>query len=211
MKKTFIFRLAILLLAGLFTVACGNNTNESHWENEVRMTRLVLTESLDSQWCCPSWDMTEEKWAVYHANIAKSNPAWEEARPHFIKYTDDFNTSIWQANDFGGVYIDINGIFNICVVGNRQPINSDYLIYKQVRYTLKLLESILYETSEVMEDYTIWNVGICEVCNNVSFCLEDEKMMQPFIGYLKRKKLYRPNILHFYVGENNIVLQSTGT
>ena len=205
MKKAFVLGLTILLLAGLFTVACENNDNGLHWENDVRIIHLVSTESLDSQWCCPSWEMTEEKWAVYHANIAKSNPAWEEARPHFIKYTDDFNTVVWHAKDFGGVYIDINGIFNICVVGNRQPVKSDYLIYRQVWYTLKLLESILDGTSEVMDDYTIWMVGICEVCNSVNICLEDEKMIQPFIGYLKSKELYRPNILHFYVGENDIV------
>ena len=70
---------------------------------------------------------------VYWANFARSRIAWEEARTRFLtpdgKYTDDY----------GGVFIDKNGIFNISVVGNYQPVKSDYLIYRQVSNSFNLL------------------------------------------------------------------------
>jgi len=205
MKKTFIFVLAILMLFGFLTVTCENYDNNLSWENEVRMTYLVQTESLDSQRCCVWPEITDEPDEIYFENHRKSWIAWEEVRPNFIKYTSDFNTVIWYADDFGGVYIDGDGIVNICVVGGRQPMKSDYLIYRKVSYSYKFLDSIYEEIGEIMDDYSIWMTGVCEKCNRVQICLENKEKIQPLIEHLKSKKLFKPNTLHFYIGENDII------
>jgi hypothetical protein len=162
---------------------------------------------LDSRWCCAPTEMTD----VYLNNIARSHAAWEEARTHFTividKYTDDYGT-VWvdekYTDDFGGVFLDENGINNISVVGNRKPVKSDYIIYKRVGNSYNFLLSILDETSEKMLEYTIWTAGICEKCNKVFICLENEKNINPFIGHLKTKKLFKRNTLNIFVGEADI-------
>ena len=148
--------------------------------------------ALDSFDCCEWIELTD----LYDVNIVKSRLAWEEAETHFTEVNGEYT------DDFGGVFIDENGIFNISVVGNRKPVISDYLIYRQVSNSYNFLENLLDEISEVMEEYTIWEAGVCEVCNKVTIALENEKKIHSLIEYLKRNNLFRRNTLNIFVGEN---------
>jgi len=126
------------------------------------------------------------------------------------EYIDDWGTKwideIWT-DDFGGVCIDENGICHISVVGNRKPIKSKYLIYKQVSNSYNYLKSILDEISEQMQftDYTVWQAWISECCNSLSICLENEGMIHSLIEHLKTNNLFKSNVLKIYVGKNVIV------
>jgi hypothetical protein len=203
MKKAFFLGLAILLLAGFFSVACNSNDDPSASRTGIESDWVTL----DSLYCCPMVEITDEN--AYWDNIAKSQPAWEEARTHFTivnnKYTDDYGV-VWvdekYTDDYGGVYVDENGIFHISVVGNRKPVKSDYLIYKQVSNSYNFLESILVEISEQMEEFTVWKAGIYECCNSVLIFLENEEKIHLLIDHLKTNNLFRRNTLKIYVGEN---------
>jgi len=70
----------------------------------------------------------------YWDNFGESSTAYEEAIKHFITENGNYT------NDFGGVYIDENGIHNICVVGFRRPVKSDYLIYRRVKNSINFFK-----------------------------------------------------------------------
>ena len=79
------------------------------------------------------------------------------------------------------------------------PVKSDYLIYQKVNNSYNFLDSIQEEISETMDMFNIWQVGICERCNKVLVCLENEKEINSLINYLKAKNLFKPNTLKIYV------------
>ena len=199
MKKTLILGFSILLIAGFFMAACQNN-------GEGGKTAL-LDRSIEEGWLlldsydCHPYLKIEEITDLYHVNSSKGFAEWNEAIKHFTtedgKYTDDF----------GGVSIDENGIFNILMVGNREPVKSDYFVYRQVSNSYNFLESIMDELTELTsQDYTfwtIWTISLCGVCNKVFISLENENRIQPIIEHLKIKKLFKRDTLSIFVGENH--------
>lgn len=149
---------------------------------------------LDSSNCCAEFEQSE----AYTENFAKSMAAYDEAIALFTT-TDGKYT-----NDFGGVFVDGNGIHNICVVGNREPVKSDYLIYKQVDNTYNFLESIVEEVGNNSQEYSVWTVATCQFCNKVLICLENESKIPLLVEHLKSKDLFKKGALNIYIGENGI-------
>lgn len=151
---------------------------------------------LDSSNCYAEFEQSE----AYFENIAKSTAAYDEAIAFFTttdgKYTDDF----------GGVFIDGNGIYNICVVGNREPVKSDFLIYKQVENSLNFLNSVFDELGSVPQQFTIWMVGVCENSNSVVVCIESINKIPLIISHLKTNSLFNTETMKFFIGENDIAL-----
>ena len=141
-----------------------------------------------------------EQSSSYEDNITLSTAAYEEVITHF-RTTDGKFT-----DDFGGVYVDENGLHNICVVGDRKPVTSDYIIYKQVDNAYNFLESIVGNLSIESKRFSIWMISICENCNIVLVCLEDERKISPLIEHLKSNNLFRKGTLNIFVGSNEIVL-----
>lgn len=136
---------------------------------------------------------------TYYNNLSKSKTAYEDTIPYFTengKYTDDF----------GGVFIDNNGMYNICVVGNREPIKSDYLVYKKVDNSFNFLEIIVGEISEIAHDFTIWRAGTSVSQNAVVIYLKDGNKLTLLIEYLKSKNLYQENALKILIEEKGIIL-----
>ena len=146
---------------------------------------------LENGSCCP----TSEQSGSYWDNIVQSAKAYEKAIARFTRVNGK------RTNDFGGVFIDENGLYNICVVGNRKPVSSDYLIYRQVENSYNFLFSVYESVSEVMQEYSVWQAGVCEQCNGVLICLEDESKIASLIKYLQKEKLFKKNVLNIYVGE----------
>jgi len=191
MKRTFVLGLAVLFFSGLFIVTC---------QNDIETAEGNFTRSASSEIC-----KINKSTGFYDENIGKSWAAWEEARVHFFieyyEYTSTLGTYTKQkwTDDFGGVYINENGIVNILVVGNRMPVKSDYLIYKKVNNSYNFLDSIYVEISESMDKFGIWQAGVCELCNKVLVCLESEKEINTLINHLKTNNLFKRNTLKIFV------------
>ena len=190
MKKACILGLAILL-TGLFAVACETNPNEIADEIAGDYWMRVYNRNA----CCTPFVRNVPDDVRFH-NTRKGMAVFEEeARPHFTtvdgRWTDDF----------GGVFIDGNGFYNILVVGNRRPVKSDYLIYRQVHNSYNFLDSIRNEIRGIMIEnrYTIWGVAVRNSCNRVLIELENEKKMYSIIEHLKTKNLFRHNTLRIFV------------
>lgn len=137
--------------------------------------------------------------AAYDYNFIQSTAVFENAINHFKTSDGKFT------DDFGGVYVDNNGIYNICIVGNKKPIPPDYLIYKLVDHSYNFLLSIYDETTKVMQEYSVWRAFICEECNKLLVCFEEETKISTFIEHLKEKDLFRKWTLNIYIGINDIV------
>ncbi|MCL2796650.1 MAG: hypothetical protein FWD58_01150 [Firmicutes bacterium] len=181
MIKKIIFVGALLVVAmGLFA-SCGNGDD---W------TRLKSEE------CCGPTETTDAYWD----NIGKSSAELEGVLKYFTVSGEK------RTDDFGGVYIDDNGILNVCVVGNRTPVKSDYIIYKRVKNSYNFLYGVYEGASDIITEYSVWSVAICEKCNRVAICLEKESEIQPLVDALKAKGLHKKGSISIFVGENNIVL-----
>lgn len=180
-KKIVGLAMAVLLL---FLLAACNLPEENE-----------MYTLLESSSCCPEIEQSSS----YGGNIVLSTEAYEKAITHFMtadgKHTDDF----------GGVFVDGNGLHNICVVGNRKPVTSDYLIYKQVENSLNFLESIVDEMGSKSQQFSIWMVSVCEVCNGVIICLESESEIPLLLEHLKTNGLLKKGALNIFVGENQVV------
>jgi len=183
MAKKFIgLTIAVLLL---FSLAACNPPEEDE-----------MYTLLESSRCCPQFEQSSSYWD----NIALSTAAYEEVIIHFTTVNGK------RTEDFGGVFVDNNGIYNICIVGNREPIASDYLIYKRVDNSYNFLYSVYMETTKAMQEYSIWRISICEESNSVLICLEEENKISLLIEHLKTNNLFREGTLNIFVGENKIVL-----
>ena len=210
MKRKVLW-IAVIMLLGVFGLtACDNNGSE---EIEDYLWRVIR----DSNRCCYRPEITD--WDLHRANFAKSRPVWEKAITHFIQRIlteTNSNGVTWEigriyTNDFGGTFIDENGIFNINVVGNRRPVRSDYLVYRQVNNSYNFLKRIKDELwngmpVEKKRESTIWRSAICVRCNRFTINLEDESKIQLVIEHLRTKNLFRRNTLNFVVGEDYFVL-----
>lgn len=183
-KKQIVIAVVVIMVFGVFgLVGCTESRGDDmDWT------------LIDSSECCE----TIKKTGAYWENFTQSLAAFENVLTYFTladgKYSDDF----------GGVFVDENGIHNICVVGNREPVKSDYLIYKQVDNAYSFLESIGEEIGKNAQEYSIWMVGICQNCNKVLICLENESKIPLLIEYLKSIELFKRGTLNIYVGQNEI-------
>ena len=180
-KKIVGLAMAVLLL---FLLAACNLTNDNE-----------MYTLLESSSCCPEIEQSSS----YEGNIVLSTEAYEEAITHFM--TDEGS----HTDDFGGVFVDENGLHNIYVVGNRKPVTSDYLIYKQAENSLNFLESIVDEMGSKSQQFSIWMVSVCEVCNGVIICLESESQIPLLLEHLKTNGLLKKGVLNIFVGENQVV------
>ena len=151
---------------------------------------------LESSSCCPQSEQSSSYWD----NNALSMAAYEAVITHYTTTKGEYT------DDFGGVYIDSNGVCNICVVGSREPMTSDYLIFKQVENSYNFLKSIFDELGRRRQEFSIWMSGTCDKCNKVLICLEDEAKISSLIDYLKANNLFKKGTLNIFVGENQIVL-----
>ncbi|MCL2043425.1 MAG: hypothetical protein FWG89_04720 [Treponema sp.] len=200
MKNTFVLGLSILLLTGLFIMSC---------QNDIETTEGNFARSATSEICT-----MDKITGLYDDNFFKSWADWEEAREYFFiefyEFTNSSGVSYTRqkwTDDFGGVFIDSSGIVNILVAGNNMPVKSDNLIYKQVSNSYNFLEIISDRIVEKMDEHTIWQVSIDEICNKVFVCLENEKEINSLIIYLKANNLFKTNTLKIFVGKNDIVPQ----
>jgi len=134
--------------------------------------------------------------SVYWENHSHSKTEFDAIISGFIdangKYTDNF----------GGCFVDGNGFYNVCVIGSYRPTNSNYLVFKQVEHSLNFLNNVYNNAVELEDKYNIWSVEICEVCNKVKLCVENEAQIDLIIKQLKTDELFEKNTLLFYVGEN---------
>ena len=133
---------------------------------------------------------------VYYENYAKSKIAFDTVMIDFTELDGEYT------DDFGGCFIDCNGIYNVCVAGSCELVNSDYLIFKEVDHPFKLLNSIYKDLIKHMDNYNIWSVEICEVCNKIKICTESENQVDLIIKQLKNDGLFKKNTLLFYVNKN---------
>jgi len=137
----------------------------------------------------------------YYENVDKSLKTYWEVLPHFKiedrKFTDDY----------GGVFIDSDGLLNILIIGNRRPVESDNLIYKQVENSLNFLLSVYDEANTLFSKYTIWKISISQSKNIVLISLEDEREISLLVEHLKEKQLFKKDAIAFYVGKNSIQLE----
>lgn len=109
-KKFFIIGIVLVMCVGIFS-RCDLCKERTPYAYDDCHERLEMTEN-------------------YSDNHRNSWPAYEEALTHFKTYDGNYT------DDFGGAFIDNNGIVNICIVGYREPVKSDYLIYKRVNLHL---------------------------------------------------------------------------
>lgn len=155
----------------------------------------VMYNLLENSSCFPDVEQS----SVYGDNIILSTAAYENVITHFTlddgKFTDDF----------GGVYVDENGFHNVCVVGKRRPISSDYLIYKQVENSLNFLESIVDSLERESHDFTIWMMSICDFHNGVIICLENESKIPLILEHLKSNELLKKGTLNIFVGKTQVI------
>ncbi len=184
-KKLIGIAVIAIMLFGVFgLVACTPEEDE--------MTKWIM---LERSTCCTE----QEPSSAYATNINSSTMAYEEAIVHFTtldgKYTDDF----------GGVFVDKNGIHNICVVGTHKPVESDYLIYKQVRNSYNFLESIVGEVGRVSQEFSVCTASLCESCNSVVVGISVESNIPLLVANLEAKDLFSKGTLKFYVDENGII------
>jgi hypothetical protein len=181
MKKVLVLAVVAIMMLGVFGLTACEKKEE--W--------ALLTSSM----CCEPVERSN----VYEENSSKYLATYAEVMPYFTT-TGDKHT-----DDFGGLFLDGDGILNVCVVGNRTPVESDYLKYKRVDQSYNFLESIVEELGKDMQKYSIWTVDTCASCNRVLICLENESQISLVIAHLKTKDFYEKNSLNFYVGENEIV------
>lgn len=133
---------------------------------------------------------------VYYENCTKSKMAFDTVMINFTESDGEYT------DDFGGCFIDCNGIYNVCVVGSCELENSDYLIFKEVDHSFKLLNSIYKDLKKHIDKYNIWSVEVCEMCNKIKICTESEHQVDLIVKQLKNDGLFKQNTLLFYVGKN---------
>lgn len=133
---------------------------------------------------------------VYYENCANSKTAFDTVMINFSESDGEYT------DNFGGCFIDCNGIYNVCVVGSHELVNSDYLIFKEVDHSFKLLNDIYKDLIKHIDKYNIWSVGICEVCNKIKICTESENQIDLIVKQLKADGLFKKNTLLFYVSKN---------
>lgn len=184
-KKLIVIAVVTVMVFGVFGLAGCTESKEDDMDWTL----------IDSD-CCKTINPTKTE--AYWENLTQSSTAFENVLTYFTledgKYSDDF----------GGVFIDENGIYNVCVVGNREPIKSDYLIYKRVDNAYNFLESIYEEIGKNSLEYSIWMIEICEYCNKVSIYLENESKIPLIVEHLKSIELFKKGTLNIYVGQNEI-------
>ena len=127
----------------------------------------------------------------FYKNFRKSQAEYNKAITYFKVNEEN------QLDEFGGVFVDKEGIINICIVGNNIPYESEFLRYKQVSNSYNILKRIGEELQLVLKEYTIWMRGICESCNYVIIRLEEESNIPLVINYLKVKGVYKQDFLNF--------------
>ena len=133
---------------------------------------------------------------LYYENYAKSKTEFDTVMINFTKSNGEY------IDNFGGCFIDCNGIYNVCVVDSRELVNSDYLIFKEIDHSFKLLNSIYKDLIRHIDKYNIWSVTICETCNKIKICTESENQIDLIVKQLKTDGLFKKNALLFYVGQN---------
>jgi len=191
-KKILCLVFAVLLLFAL--VACKNHTVPKELEDleapdgvDYGITWTPLKEF--------SRGTVEAVWSdTYFSNINIGEEEFPKAK------------QLLTVDEFGGVYIDENGIFNICVVGDREPYLSDYLIYRHVEHSYGFLYGIMWALGNKMTELTIWSCGTNERNNRVDVFMEDKKKIPNLIEYLRENDLFRESAINVIIGRNNIVL-----
>ena len=87
-------------------------------------------------------------------------------------------------------------------MGSHELVNSDYLIFKEVDHSFKLLNSIYKDLIKHIDKYNMWSVEICEVCNKIKICTESENQIDLIVKQLKTDGLFKKNTLLFYASKN---------
>ena len=202
MKKFLALVLCLTLVLTCFTALVGCSESESgdtQGGNSASTSGNINTsegdkeyEMLTSNECHTTFVRAD----AYGENVAKSADSYSEAISRFTLANGE------MTDDFGGVFIDGNGVYNICVVGDNLPATTEYLVYKRVDNSLKTLKNIYNYLNGVMVEYGIWEVSVCEVCNKVKICLTDESKIDLVIAQLKTEDLFASNALAFFAGSN---------
>ena len=107
-------------------------------------------------------------------------------------------------DDYGGCFIDDDGIYNICVTSSNKPSNTKYLKFKRVENSYQTLINIRDKVKSYMDECSIWQVGICEKCNKVNISLEDKGDVNFIVNKLEHDNLFKRNTLQFYISKNLI-------
>ena len=202
MKKFVALVLCLTLVLTCFTalLGCGGNeSGDTQGGNSASTSDNKNTSEGDKEYEMLTRNECHKAFVradAYGENVAKSADSYSEAIGRFTLADGE------RTDDFGGVFIDGNGIYNICVVGDNLPATTEYLVYKRVDNSLKTLKNIYSYLNGVMVEYGIWEVSVCEVCNKVKICLTDESKIDLVIAQLKTEDLFASNALAFFAGSN---------
>ena len=156
-----------------------------------------------------SVDTSSDSYAEMHS---KADPVFYEALACFTKADGE------STDDYGGVYVNEDGTYTICVVGDRTPIVSEYIVYRRVESSYNFLKSMLNEVVKLIDEFiqesqqnydtnlAIWIMSIDTVFNRNEIYLEKAKGIPIIIERLKEKDLFKADSLVFHVEKNGLVL-----
>jgi len=185
MTKFKFWIMMLLIFSFVNLVACNKEEDDYEWH--------LLTSQ--------EYYMMQEITVDYYENFDESMKIYSEVLSHFKTIDGEYT------DDFGGVFIDSDGLLNVLVIGSRKPVELDYLIYQQAENSFNALLSIFDEASKVVRDYTIWKVALCVSSNIVLIGLEDDSAISLIVDHLNDKQLYNKDAIAFYVGEPTIQLE----
>ena len=127
-----------------------------------------------------SIEIANEALSEYRSEIFSMNGAKEYA------YSDDYS----------GVYIDDDGILNVCIVFGSQKKGQEFddqVIYREQRFSYNYLKEVEKTVISLMEDSSIFSVGIKQSRNQVDVSLREERDIENIISCLTKKELCKKN------------------
>lgn len=149
---------------------------------------------------------------TYFDNVNKSIELYEIAlKPYLSKTLIRSEEVLQYRNDFGGTYIDSDGILNIGIVG-LQSITKSFggqAIYQPQRFQYKYLLSVQRELSFDMLKFEITMLSIDEQKNVLNVYLNDESHVGKIIESLIKKDLYNDSALHFIRNNDAQIMEET--
>lgn len=140
------------------------------------------------------------------ARIASKKPSMEGIFMNPSKVADTVNKykSLYPDN-YGGAYIDENGILNINIVGDESSFSKEpNVIYHKVKYTLVELQNALDKLTEKMQTLDIVTVGVDEEKNKVIVTV---KSMDSQTVDLIKKTVSDPDLLEITQQDPNLKIE----
>ena len=160
----------------------------------------------------------EENLSTYQINVNKSVDLYGKMINRYIEKTIEKNgrcITIYS-DDYGGVFIDENGLLNIGVVQNtedNQKIEeeiSNKIRYKTFEFSYNYLQKIMLEIESLMSESKISAVGIDDKENVVFVDILDAKKVDVVVEHLISKDLFNEKAIQFNI-DPNVFCENTTT